>query len=68
MAQVTVVPYASAESWNVQRVTCGLSALISHLSELEDWDADGLCPDCRRSVRCVRDRSILCTRIRSVLG
>ena len=26
-------------SWNVQRVSGGLSALISHLSELEDWDA-----------------------------
>ena len=24
-------------SWNVQRVSGGLSALISHLSELEDW-------------------------------
>ena len=26
-------------SWNVQRVSGGLSMLVQHISELEDWDS-----------------------------
>ena len=26
-------------SWNVQRVSGGLSMLVQHISELEEWDA-----------------------------
>ena len=26
-------------SWNVQRVSSGLSMLVQHISELEEWDA-----------------------------